>query len=93
MAEKHLKNTKKPREKHVEEEEIRKRERVRGERRLPPPFLLNNTYLNNKLINLYTFFFFFDITTQGKGEGRFVTSTSLGVIHSRLSYLLYSKLP
>jgi hypothetical protein len=47
MAEKHLKNTKKLREKHVEEEEIRKRERVRGERRLPPPFLLNTTIKNS----------------------------------------------
>jgi hypothetical protein len=34
MAEKHLKNTKKTKEKHVEEkEEVRKGERVRGERR------------------------------------------------------------
>jgi hypothetical protein len=36
------------------------------------------------------FFFFFDMSTQGKGEGGFelVTSVSLGVVHSRLNYPL-----
>ena len=39
---------------------------------------------------LFYFFFFFDMSTQKKMEKRFelVTLTSLGVLHSRLNYLL-----
>jgi hypothetical protein len=50
-------------------------------------------YISDLNASSFFFFFFFDMSTQWKGEGgfEFVTSASLGMIYSRLNYLLRTK--